>query len=302
MNKIGIDLGGTKIEGILLDDSFNVVERTRIPTQQEKGYKSIINSIVSLVEELKIKASDNVTIGVSTPGAISKKSGLIKNSNTQCLIGMPLKEDLKQALDQEIAIENDANCFALAEATLGAAKNHNVVFGVIMGTGVGGGIVINGEVHRGRTYIAGEWGHHTLRINGNKCYCGKLGCVETYISGPALEKRWTELTGKTESLPSIIHNLGTEKGQQWKKEFLENFGIGLANVIDILDPDVIVLGGGISNISFLYDEGRDAVYDKVFSDLVDTPILKNQLGDSAGVFGASLLLQRRKLGNSLQLD
>ena len=289
MNKIGIDLGGTKIEGILLDDSFNVVERTRIPTQQEKGYKSIINSIVSLVEELKIKASDNVTIGVSAPGAISKKSGLIKNSNTQCLIGMPLKEDLKQALDQEIAIENDANCFALAEATLGAAKNHNVVFGVIIGTGVGGGIVINGEIHKGRTYIAGEWGHHTLRVNGNKCYCGKLGCVETYISGPALEKRWTELTGKTESLPSIIHNLDTEKGQQWKKEFLENFGIGLANVIDILDPDVIVLGGGISNISFLYDEGRDAVYDKVFSDLVETPILKNQLGDSAGVFGASLL-------------
>jgi len=289
VNKIGIDLGGTKIEGILLDDSFNVVERTRIPTQQEKGYKSIINSIVSLVEELKIKASDNVTIGVSAPGAISKKSGLIKNSNTQCLIGMPLKEDLKQALDQEIAIDNDANCFALAEATLGAAKNHKVVFGVIIGTGVGGGIVINGEVHRGRTYIAGEWGHHTLRINGNKCYCGKLGCVETYISGPALEKRWTELTGKTESLPSIIHNLDTEKGQQWKKEFLENFGIGLANVIDILDPDVIVLGGGISNISFLYDEGRDAVYDKVFSDLVETPILKNQLGDSAGVFGASLL-------------
>jgi len=289
VNKIGIDLGGTKIEGILLDDRFNVVERTRIPTQQEKGYKSIINSIVSLVEELKIKASDNVTIGVSAPGAISKKSGLIKNSNTQCLIGMPLKEDLKQALDQEIAIENDANCFALAEATLGVAKNHNVVFGVIIGTGVGGGIVINGEVHKGRTYIAGEWGHHTLRVNGNKCYCGKLGCVETYISGPALEKKWTELTGKTESLPSIIHNLDTEKGQQWKKEFLENFGIGLANVIDILDPDVIVLGGGISNISFLYDEGRDAVYDKVFSDLVETPILKNQLGDSAGVFGASLL-------------
>ncbi len=289
MNKIGIDLGGTKIEGILLDDSFNVVERTRIPTQQEKGYKSIINSIVSLVEELKIKANGNVTIGVSAPGAISKKSGLIKNSNTQCLIGMPLKEDLKQALDQEIMIENDANCFALAEATLGVAKNHNVVFGVIIGTGVGGGIVINGEIHKGRTYIAGEWGHHTLRINGNKCYCGKLGCVETYISGPALEKRWTELTGKTESVPSIIHNLDTEKGQQWKKEFLENFGIGLANVIDILDPDVIVLGGGISNISFLYDEGRDAVYDKVFSDLVETPILKNQLGDSAGVFGASLL-------------
>jgi len=289
VNKIGIDLGGTKIEGILLDENFNVVERTRIPTQQEKGYQSIINSIISLVEKLKIKASGNVTIGICAPGAISKKSGLIKNSNTQCLIGMPLKEDLKQALNQEITIENDANCFALAEATLGIAKNHNVVFGVIMGTGVGGGVVINGTLHKGRTYIAGEWGHHTLRVNGNKCYCGKLGCVETYISGPALEKRWKELTEKTESLPSIIHNLDTEKGQQWKKEFLENFGIGLANVIDILDPDVIVLGGGISNISFLYDEGRDAVYDNVFSDLVETPILKNQLGDSAGVFGASLL-------------
>ncbi len=289
MNKIGIDLGGTKIEGILLDDHFNVVQRTRIPTQQEKGYKSIINSIVSLVEGLKIKSSENVTIGVSAPGAISKKSGLIKNSNTQCLIGMPLKEDLTQALEQEIAIENDANCFTLAEATLGVAKNHKIVFGVIIGTGVGGGIVINGEIHKGRTYIAGEWGHHTLRINGNKCYCGKLGCVETYISGPALEKRWTELTGKTESLASIVNNLEHEKRQQWKKEFLENFGIGLANVIDILDPDVIVLGGGISNISFLYDDGRDAVYDKVFSDLVETPILKNQLGDSAGVFGASLL-------------
>jgi fructokinase len=289
VNKIGIDLGGTKIEGILLDDKLNVIERKRIPTQQEKGYKSIVNSIVSLVNELKSKSIDNVTIGLCTPGAISKKTGLIKNSNTQCLIGMPLQEDLKQILQQEISIENDANCFAIAEAILGAAKNYNVVFGVIMGTGVGGGIVFNKRIHKGRTYIAGEWGHHTLRINGNKCYCGKLGCVETYISGPALEKRWTKLTGKTESLQSIIQNLDNKEGQQWKKEFLENFGIGLANVIDILDPDVIVLGGGVSNIPFLYDEGRDSVYDKVFSDLIDTPILKNQLGDSAGVFGASLL-------------
>ena len=290
MNKIGIDLGGTKIEGIFLDDKFNVIERTRIPTQQEKGYNSIINSIVSLVNSLKKNPGDTVSIGVSAPGAISKKTGLIKNSNTRCLIGMPLKEDLEQALKQKIALDNDANCFTIAEATLGAAKEYNVVFGVIMGTGVGGGIVINGNLHRGRTNIAGEWGHHTLRIDGNKCYCGKLGCVETYISGPALEKRWTSLTGKTEALPSIIQNIdNTKSGLQWKKEFLENFAIGLANVIDILDPDVIVLGGGVSNIPFLYDEGRDYVYDKVFSDLVETPILKNQLGDSAGVFGASLL-------------
>lgn len=290
MNKIGIDLGGTKIEGILLDDKFNVIERTRLPTQQEKGYNSIINSIVSLVNTLKKISGDTVTIGVSAPGAISKKTGLIKNSNTNCLIGMPLKKDLEQALKQKIALDNDANCFTMAEATLGVAKEHNVVFGVIIGTGVGGGIVINGNLHRGRTYIAGEWGHHTLRIDGNKCYCGKLGCVETYISGPALEKRWTTLTGKTETLSSIIQNIDTTKsGLQWKKEFLDNFAIGLANVIDILDPDVIVLGGGVSNIPFLYDEGRDYIYDKVFSDLVETPILKNQLGDSAGVFGASLL-------------
>lgn len=290
MNKIGIDLGGTKIEGIFLDDKFNVIERTRIPTQQEKGYNSIINSIVSLVNSLKKNPGDTVSIGVSAPGAISKKTGLIKNSNTRCLIGMPLKEDLEQALKQKIALDNDANCFTIAEATLGAAKEYNVVFGVIIGTGVGGGIVINGNLHRGRTNIAGEWGHHTLRIDGNKCYCGKLGCVETYISGPALEKRWTSITGKTEALPLIIQNIdNTKSGLKWKKEFLENFAIGLANVIDILDPDVIVLGGGVSNIPFLYDEGRDYVYDKVFSDLVETPILKNQLGDSAGVFGASLL-------------
>lgn len=290
MNKIGIDLGGTKIEGILLNEKFNVIERTRIPTQQEKGYNSIINSIVSLVNSLKKNPGDTVSIGVSAPGAISKKTGLIKNSNTRCLIGMPLKEDLEQALKQKIALDNDANCFTIAEATLGAAKEYNVVFGVIMGTGVGGGIVINGNLHRGRTNIAGEWGHHTLRIDGNKCYCGKLGCVETYISGPALEKRWTSITGITEALPLIIQNIdNTKSGLKWKKEFLENFAIGLANVIDILDPDVIVLGGGVSNIPFLYDEGRDYVYDKVFSDLVETPILKNQLGDSAGVFGASLL-------------
>ena len=289
MNKIGIDLGGTKIEGILLDESLNVVKKIRIPTEQEKGYISIIQSITSLVDELKSKSNSEVTIGLSTPGAISKKTGLIKNSNTQCIIGKPLQEDLQKGLEHEITIENDANCFALAEATLGAAKNYDVVFGVIMGTGVGGGIIINGKIHRGRTNIAGEWGHHTLKQNGNNCYCGKNGCVETYLSGPALEKRWTELTGKADSLELITNNLNDSKANQWKSEFLANFGASLANVIDILDPDAIVLGGGVSNVPFLYDEGRDAVYDQVFSDLVDTPILQNKLGDSAGVFGACLL-------------
>lgn len=286
MPKIGIDLGGTKIEGVLLDDRLDVIERKRVPTPQN-DYQAILSAIVHITKDLKQNTTPS--IGICTPGAISKKTGLIKNSNTLCLIGKALKNDLEKALGQKIIIENDANCFALAESILGAAKDHNVVFGIIMGTGVGGGIVINKKIHRGRTNIAGEWGHHTLHKNGNRCYCGKNGCVETYISGPALEKRWTVITGKKESLQQIVQNLNDEKAIQWKTEFLDNFGTSLANVIDILDPDVIVLGGGLSNIPFLYDEGKDAVYNKVFSDLVDTPILKNKLGDSAGVFGACLL-------------
>lgn len=288
MHKVGIDLGGTKIEGICLDEKSQIVKRKRVPTNQQEGYDSILSSISVLVSDITQNISD-YTIGICTPGAISKKTGMIKNSNTQCLIGMPLKNDLEEILGKKIAMENDANCFAMAEATMGAAVGYDVVFGVIMGTGVGGGIVIDGKIHRGRTNIAGEWGHHTLHQNGNKCYCGKSGCVETYISGPALERKWFTITGKKEPLATIVQNLDGNDGQMWKKEFLENFGIGLANVIDILDPDAVVIGGGISNIDFLYTDGRDSVYDKVFSDLVDTPILKNKLGDSAGVFGAALL-------------
>ena len=287
MHKIGIDLGGTKTEGILLDDSFQVIERKRLPTPKD-NYQEIINTIYCLVNDLS-RGIDVFTVGICTPGAISKKTGLLKNSNTQCLIGKPIKEDLEKKLDKKISMENDANCFTISEATMGSAKNHSVVFGVIMGTGVGGGIVIDGKIHHGRTNIAGEWGHHTLHQNGKNCFCGKKGCVETYISGPALENRWEELSGRKESLPEIIKNLDSPHFGQWKEEFLDNFGTGLANVIDILDPDVIVLGGGLSNIEFLYGDGIKNVYDKVFSDLVDTPILKNKLGDSAGVFGAALL-------------
>jgi len=285
--KIGIDLGGTKTEGILLNDIHKVIERKRAPTTQD--YKKIIESIALLVRELKSKANGEASVGVCTPGVVSQKTGLIKNSNTQCLIGMPLQKDLERSIGQKISMENDANCFAMAEATLGVAKNYGVVFGVIMGTGVGGGIVINGKVHKGRSNIAGEWGHHIIRPQGNKCYCGKFGCVETYISGPALEKHWKDLTGKSQPLSAIVENLSDTKAEEWKKEFLENFAIGLANVINILDPDVIVLGGGVSNVPFLYDEGKSLVYKNVFSDLADTPIVKNHLGDSAGVFGAALL-------------
>jgi len=289
VHKIGIDLGGTKIEGILLDEKYNTIQRKRIETHQENGYDSIVKSIISLINELKAKTGEEASVGICTPGITDANSGLVKNSNTQCLIGMPLKNDIENILGYQIMMENDANCFALSESLLGSAKGYEVVFGVIMGTGIGGGIIINGTLHKGRTNIAGEWGHHTLHPNGNQCYCGKQGCVETYISGPALEKRWLELTGKKESLQPIVQDLSNEKVKQWKEEFLVNFGMALANVIDILDPDVIVLGGGVSNVSFLYDEGKAAVYENVFSDLVKTPILKNKLGDSAGVFGACLL-------------
>jgi fructokinase len=285
--KIGIDLGGTKTEGILLDNSLNTIERKRLPTPKN-SYQEIIKTIQYLVNDLSRDIED-FTLGICTPGAISKKTGFLKNSNTQCLIGKPLKEDLEKKLDKKISIENDANCFTISEATMGVAKNNSFVFGVILGTGVGGGIVIDGKIHHGRTNIAGEWGHHTLHQNGKKCYCGKKGCVETYISGPALEKRWEEMTGKNQLLPEIVKDYENSKFLQWRQEFLDNFGTGLANVIDILDPDVIVLGGGLSNIEFLYSDGIKNVYDKVFSDLVDTPILKNNLGDSAGVFGAALL-------------
>ncbi len=287
MYKLGIDLGGTKTEAILLDENLNAVERKRIPTPQS-DYLGIIDSISSLVTKLSENISD-YSLGVCTPGAISKQTGLIKNSNTQCLIGKAFKEDLEKKIGKKILIENDANCFAMAEAKIGIAKDYDFVFGVIMGTGVGGGIIIDKKLHPGRTNIAGEWGHHTLHQNGKICYCGKTGCVETYISGPSLEKRWFELTGKSQFMPEIISNINNQFGQKWKKEFLENFGYGIANVIDILDPDVIVLGGGLSNIDFLYAEGKNSIYEKVFSDLVDTPILKNKLGDSAGVYGAALL-------------
>ncbi|MDC0187291.1 ROK family protein, partial [Candidatus Nitrosopelagicus sp.] len=283
------DLGGTKIEGILADENYETITRKRIPTNQEEGYTSILESIKNLVLELVQESNEQVSIGVCTPGALSLKSGLIKNSNTQCLIGKDLQNDLKNLLHYEVTIENDANCFALAEAKLGAGKNSNFVFGVIMGTGVGGGIVIDGKIHHGRTNIAGEWGHHCLHTGGNSCYCGNKGCVETYISGPALEKNWSNLSGLNQSLPEIIQNSDNPNFDNWKKIFLDNFGLALANVIDILDPDIIVLGGGVSNIDFLYNEVQNTVYEKVFSDIIDTPIIKNELGDSAGVFGACML-------------
>ena len=284
--KVGVDLGGTKTEIIVLDENLHVLERKRVTTQ--KNYNEIVNTIETLVLDASKNISD-FSLGICCPGVLSKQTGLIKNSNTQCLIGKSLKKDLENKLEKNISIENDANCFTLSESKMGAGIGFDLVFGVILGTGVGGGIVINNILHCGRTNIAGEWGHHTLHQNGNSCYCGKSGCVETYISGPSLERRWHDLTGHIQSMPEIIRTFDYTIGKQWKDEFLENFGYGLANVIDILDPDAIIIGGGLSNIDFLYSEGVESIYSKVFSDYVETPILKNKLGDSSGVFGAALL-------------
>tara|TARA_B100001250_G_scaffold95467_1_gene79796 strand:+ start:3165 stop:4046 length:882 start_codon:yes stop_codon:yes gene_type:complete len=292
MNRIGIDLGGTKIEGILLSPDNTIIERKRIPTKQDEGYESIIQRIVQLINNIQSVSKKEFQIGICTPGALDIETGILKNSNTACLIGKPIKKDLENQLKRSIAIDNDANCFAIAEALLGSGKNYETVFGVIMGTGVGGGLVLNRKVHHGRLFIAGEWGHQILYPNGRDCYCKKKGCVETYLSGPSLEKEWYKNSNESLPLKSIIEsydNHPNEKYNKWKKKFISNFGIALSNVINIIDPDVVVLGGGLSNINFLYSEGILSVQKNIFSNKKDTPILSNKLGDSAGVFGAALL-------------
>ena len=292
MNRIGIDLGGTKIEGVLLSSDNKMIERKRIHTKQEEGYESIIHRIVKLINNIKSISIKDCQIGICTPGALDIKTGILKNSNTVCLIGKPIKEDLESELKCSIAIDNDANCFAMAEALLGSGKNYEIVFGVIMGTGVGGGLVLNRKIHHGRLFIAGEWGHQVLYPNGRDCYCNKKGCVETYLSGPSLEKEWERNSNEFLPLKKIIElydNRPNDNYIKWKNEFLSNFGIALSNVINIIDPDVVVLGGGLSNIDFLYSEGILSVQKNIFSNKTDTPIVSNKLGDSAGVFGAALL-------------
>ncbi|HSR52607.1 MAG TPA: ROK family protein [Acidobacteriota bacterium] len=302
MLRIGIDLGGTKIEGIVADDDLNDVVRRRIPTRQSEGYQAIITRLADFITQLEEEAGTSCPVGICTPGSISPRSRLMRNSNTVCLNGRPLKTDLEQALGRAVAMENDANCFALAEALLGAGRGYGCVFGVIMGTGVGGGIVINKRVVSGRLLIAGEWGHQKLYPDGNPCYCGQKGCVETYLSGPALERRWSDLGGPSLSLPEIVARVEADsedaRAQSWKGAFLNDFGLALSNVVNVLDPDAVVLGGGVSNISFLYDEGLGTLREYVFSDYCDTPVKENELGDSSGVFGAACLTLADQEGES----
>jgi fructokinase len=295
----GIDLGGTKIEGIVIEsaDNPNVLSRIRVPTEKHMGYDHLVNQFKVLVDMMaKESGYKPDRIGIGTPGTIEPSNGLLKNSNTTVLNGQPLRKNIEDLLGIPVKMANDANCFAVAETIMGVVKEHDpkaeVVFGIIMGTGVGGGIVVNGQVLQGKHGIAGEWGHNFLDIDGGTCYCGKVGCVETIISGPALERYYTRLTGTHLPLKEIYAQYkkgGNANAEATMGRLLTYFGKAVANLINILDPDCIILGGGVGNIDLLYEEGIKHVAKHVFNPRVDTLFLKPKLGDSAGVFGAALL-------------
>lgn len=292
MFRIGMDLGGTKIEGIVLDAQGKELFRKRIATERESGYRHILNRIKRLHDELAGHIGNAPhTFGIGAPGVISPRTGLLKNSNTVCMIGQPVKTDLENLLGRKIEIQNDANCFVMAEALLGAGRDRKLVFGVILGTGCGGGIVHHGEVLTGPQGIAGEWGHMSIDPDGPKCYCGQNGCVETFISGGGLENRYAEQFGTRKPLGEIekAYYDGDADAAAFMKTFFRHFGRALANLIDVLDPDIVVLGGGVSKFDAVYTEGVAEVAKFVFSDSLETPIVKHQLGDSAGVIGAALI-------------
>ena len=292
----GLDLGGTKIEGAIVDagQPDRSAWRTRLPTESDRGYEHIVATVRAVVERLEAASGLGrpPVIGVGTPGAIEPDTGTLKNSNTVCLNGRSLAADLSRALGVEARLANDANCFALAEATLGAARGRAVVLGLIIGTGVGSGIVVDGRVLHGRHGIAGEWGHNPICGETTPCYCGRLGCVETVISGPALERFYGARTGQRVALPEIVHRAGTGDGDAVATlgRLRAKFGEAIAAVINILDPDAIVIGGGVGNIADLYDDRtREEIRRHLFNPTLRTELLRPTLGDSAGVFGAALL-------------
>lgn len=289
--KIGIDLGGTKIESAVLDSNNNILFRERIPTHSHLGSEHILNQI-NIIYNMATASINNQshTLGIGTPGSISADTQLLKNSNTLCLNGLPLKINIEKKLNKKLSIENDANCFTLAEATLGAGKEYSCVFGVIMGTGCGGGFVFNKKLRTGPQHISGEWGHSIIELEGPNCYCKKNGCIETYISGSGLEKIITnELNIKISSHDFLNKDKFNIKEQQILNNFYRYFGLALSNVINIIDPDIVIIGGGLSNHNGLYENGKREIYKNTFSNAPTTPIIKNKLGDSAGVIGAAII-------------
>lgn len=297
MIRWGIDMGGTKIEGAVIDTSNNneVLCRQRLPTEGHMGYDHVIGQIVKVVE--LIKKETNLSperIGIGTPGSTDPATGLLKGSNSTHLNDMPLQADLKKALGMEVAMANDANCFALAEAKMGVVKEvlpeAESVFGIIMGTGVGGGLVVRGQILNGANGIAGEWGHNYLDASGGKCYCGKEGCVETIIAGPSLERWYQEQSGVNKKLQQIVRDRQSDEvANATIDRLIKYFGLGVSTIINMIDPDAVVIGGGVGNIDLLYSDGAESVKKYVFNPVCHTKILKPKLGDSAGVFGAAFL-------------
>jgi len=294
--RIGIDLGGTKIEIIALDDTGATLARERVATPSG-DYDGTIRAIGDLVLAIEGKLGRTGTVGIATPGALSSKTGVLKNSNSVVLIGKPLDRDISARIGRPIRIENDANCFALSEAADGAAAGAGSVFGVILGTGVGGGLVVNGRVLTGRNNIAGEWGHNPLpwprasELPGHACYCGKRGCIETFLCGAGLAREYA--LHAAEPLPA--HDIaaaaaaGDDKARAAVGVYQERLARGLASVINIVDPEAIVLGGGLSNIDMLYTGLEDMIARYAFSDAVDTKVVRAMHGDSSGVRGAAWL-------------
>jgi fructokinase len=294
--RIGIDLGGTKIEVIAFGDNGEVLFRDRVATPQE-DYSGTLQVIAELVVRLERELGRQGTVGIGMPGAISPATGLVKNSNSVCLNGRRFDRDLERLLRRPLRIANDANCFALSEATDGAAAGAEVVFGVILGTGTGGGVAVRGAILAGANAIAGEWGHNPLpwphpeELPGSPCYCGKSGCIETYLSGPGLARDFRAAGGR--SISALEIGAQAESGDEYADAVLARYedrlARGLASVINILDPDMIVVGGGLSNIKRLYTEVPRLWSQYVFSDKITTQLVQARFGDSSGVRGAAWL-------------
>ena len=293
-HRIGIDLGGSKIEGVLLEPDGGLACRRRVPTPRGMvdEYSAILTAVTDLTEAILRDTPDPgrpPAIGIGIPGSLDAATGRVHNANATSLIGHCLQADIETRLGRPVGMENDANCFTAAESRMGAGRDYRVVFGIIMGTGVGGGLTLDGRVHHGRHGIAGEWGHLAVDPEGRRCWCGNRGCMETLLSGPGLSAAYKNRFGGGPSPEAIVEGYRRGDGPCGVifEQFLENFGRGVGGLISILDPDAIVLGGGLSNIDELYTLGVAHIRRYAFHPDPQTPILKNRLGDSAGVFGAA---------------
>lgn len=306
--RFGIDVGGTKTEILALGDRGEELLRHRIPTPRN-NYEDVVRALRDLVYAAELKLSNRGSVGVAIPGTVSRKTGLVKNANSTCLVGHPLDKDLEAALQRPVRIENDANCFALSEATDGAAAGYDTVFAIIAGTGIGGGICINGRVLAGANGIAGEWGHNPLPAPRGKqevedpplCHCGRHGCIESWCSGPALVSLYEARTDRRLNAPEIFDAVGNGDGPAAAEvdAFYDRFSRSIAAVVSILDPHVIVLGGGLSNVASLYSELPPRVERYAFTPEGPANIVKNKHGDSSGVRGAAWLWREEELAAAL---